>query len=117
MTIRSRADYKNLKVAISMESMTDDNASAAASNTDMNELELPSTSFAKHLEYQGGLSPLQEQIADKVPPMRLTTPSPQSSQDEVDISQDAPPKGSKTMIQRLREKFKEMGHGSRSEEN
>ena len=26
------------------------------------ELELPSTSFAKHLEFQGGLSPRQEQV-------------------------------------------------------
>ena len=117
VTVRSRADYKNLKVAVSMESMNDDNASTAASNTDMNELELPSTSFAKHLECQGGLSPRQEQIVDKVPQVRLTSPSPESSQDEEDISQDALPKGSKTMMQRLRDKFKEMGRGSRGGEN
>ncbi|CAB4014897.1 Hypothetical predicted protein [Paramuricea clavata] len=108
VTVRSRADYKNLKVAVSLESMTDDNASTAASNTDMNGVELPSTSFAKHLELQGGLSLRQEQIVDKIPKVRITTPSPESSEEEQDISQEPVPKGSKAMMRRLRDKFKEM---------
>lgn len=40
--------------------------------------------------------------------MRITTPSPESSEEEQDISQEAVPKGSKAMMRRLRDKFKEM---------
>lgn len=40
--------------------------------------------------------------------MRITTPSPESSEEEQDISQEPVPKGSKAMMRRLRDKFKEM---------
>ncbi len=40
--------------------------------------------------------------------MKITTPSPENSEQELESSQEAAPKGSKTMMQRLRHKFKEM---------
>jgi hypothetical protein len=40
--------------------------------------------------------------------VRITTPSPESSEEEQDISQEPVPKGSKAMMRRLRDKFKEM---------
>lgn len=40
--------------------------------------------------------------------MRITTPSPEDSDDGADDPQEPVPKGSKSMMQRLRDKFKDM---------